>query len=487
MSRLFFSSALCFLTLSSSVLAQQNIKTVSISNEFTNTPGTPRVIRNDTNDYWVAVWRQGTPGKILARIVKPDGKLNPAKTLVSGVSTSQQNFDIAYNSNNSSYLLAYESTTGLKLQRLNQNLIKQGSAVTIDTGVTGSSPRLALLISGQFLIFWLGSQGPIGQKVLKVRLLNSTGAPASASQVLATSPQAKTYQSLSVCTNQKSGNLVALLIETLGAAGVLIGYNVKPIGSLLRPAPLRFQNNTTNLNTTADCSFANSGTGFAFWNDRASIKFRKISASGTFGSGPKTIPNVADGNSAKLGLVFDSVKNQFLGVWAKDNRIHVVTFNSTTGAIVKRPSVLATSLLTGSRNVNISFNPDQSSALVVWEDTTATPPVAGGPAIKFRIRGAIFAPEGASNEVIVRLEGFAFSPPLATVKAGTTVKWVSDGLMGHTVTSAISGATRGSLFDANLTSSVTTFSFRFTQPGAVPYVCRPHEGLGMVGTINVTP
>jgi hypothetical protein len=49
--------------------AQTTIKTVVVSAEFANIPGTPRIVRNGFKHLWVAAWRQGTPGKILGRII----------------------------------------------------------------------------------------------------------------------------------------------------------------------------------------------------------------------------------------------------------------------------------------------------------------------------------------------------------------------------------------------------------------------------------
>ncbi len=64
------------------------------------------------------------------------------------------------------------------------------------------------------------------------------------------------------------------------------------------------------------------------------------------------------------------------------------------------------------------------------------------------------------------------------IDVGSSVRWVwRSGF--HTTTS------RDGLWNANLTSSSTTFTYTFNQPGVYEYYCRPHEFMGMVGTVRV--
>jgi plastocyanin len=72
-----------------------------------------------------------------------------------------------------------------------------------------------------------------------------------------------------------------------------------------------------------------------------------------------------------------------------------------------------------------------------------------------------------------------FKPQSITVAPGTTVRWVNHGEEGHTVTS------RDGLFDSGPLARGATFSFTFTRPGTFNYFCRPHEMMGMVGTVVV--
>jgi plastocyanin len=72
-----------------------------------------------------------------------------------------------------------------------------------------------------------------------------------------------------------------------------------------------------------------------------------------------------------------------------------------------------------------------------------------------------------------------FKPKSITVAPGTTVRWVNYGEERHTVTS------RDGLFDSGPLSPGATYSVTFMRPGTYHYFCRPHEKMGMVGTVVV--
>jgi len=88
----------------------------------------------------------------------------------------------------------------------------------------------------------------------------------------------------------------------------------------------------------------------------------------------------------------------------------------------------------------------------------------------------------------VQVSNNFFSPATVTILQGDTVRW-SWVAGSHTVTSGSGAAAPGSgiLFDAPSTSSNTIFSFRFNTPGTFLYFCRPHEFIGMTGTVIVDP
>ncbi|MEE8389542.1 MAG: c-type cytochrome [Anaerolineae bacterium] len=82
-----------------------------------------------------------------------------------------------------------------------------------------------------------------------------------------------------------------------------------------------------------------------------------------------------------------------------------------------------------------------------------------------------------AEEKEVVIQGFAFNPERITVPVGTTVTWVQQDSVLHTVTS------KENLFDSGLPSKGDSFSFTFTETGTYEYFCRPHSQ--MIGTIVV--
>lgn len=83
----------------------------------------------------------------------------------------------------------------------------------------------------------------------------------------------------------------------------------------------------------------------------------------------------------------------------------------------------------------------------------------------------------ARSQVMVKL--FQYQPGRVQVKAGTTVTWVNDDEIFHTVTLD----NREKSFDAPLDGKGASFSFTFTQPGTYSYFCDRHEH--MRGEIEV--
>lgn len=78
----------------------------------------------------------------------------------------------------------------------------------------------------------------------------------------------------------------------------------------------------------------------------------------------------------------------------------------------------------------------------------------------------------------VTVKLFQYQPGRIQVKAGTTVTWVNEDEIFHTVTAEKSGG-----FDASLDGKGKSFSFTFTQPGIYTYYCDRHEH--MRGEIEV--
>jgi plastocyanin len=104
----------------------------------------------------------------------------------------------------------------------------------------------------------------------------------------------------------------------------------------------------------------------------------------------------------------------------------------------------------------------------------------------FLILATLPAAAFAQTTHVVNQLNLTFRPNDITIEAGDTVRWVySSG--SHTVTSGTgtSDPTAGSLFDAPLNGTNTTFEYTFDTPGDYDYFCRPHANFGMTGVIRV--
>jgi plastocyanin len=105
------------------------------------------------------------------------------------------------------------------------------------------------------------------------------------------------------------------------------------------------------------------------------------------------------------------------------------------------------------------------------------------------------ATAGTPAEPVVDMtDALAFEPKEITVKVGDRVQWRNVGQIAHTVTttpSKVANPDRVSVprgakpWDSGLIGDEETFSRTFDEPGAYEYLCIPHEGAGMVGTVVV--
>jgi plastocyanin len=77
----------------------------------------------------------------------------------------------------------------------------------------------------------------------------------------------------------------------------------------------------------------------------------------------------------------------------------------------------------------------------------------------------------------VKIDNFAFAPQRLTVKAGTTVTWINDDDIPHTVSSSTK------VFKSKALDTKDKFSFTFTTPGDYEYFCSLHPH--MTGAIVV--
>jgi plastocyanin len=87
-----------------------------------------------------------------------------------------------------------------------------------------------------------------------------------------------------------------------------------------------------------------------------------------------------------------------------------------------------------------------------------------------------------------------FEPKRIDVEIGEKVTWKNVGKIGHTVTADKSKAADPSFvsipagtkeWDSGLVNEGQSYARTFEKPGTYRYICIPHEGAGMVGTVVV--
>ena len=76
-----------------------------------------------------------------------------------------------------------------------------------------------------------------------------------------------------------------------------------------------------------------------------------------------------------------------------------------------------------------------------------------------------------STEQQINIKDFNFVPNIAEVPMGTTVTWVNDDNVPHTITS-VSGS-----FDSGSIGPGKTYSYKFDQAGTFEYSCTNHPSM----------
>jgi len=89
-------------------------------------------------------------------------------------------------------------------------------------------------------------------------------------------------------------------------------------------------------------------------------------------------------------------------------------------------------------------------------------------------------PAGGKSTDTIDVKDFVFKPEMATVKAGTKVTWTFSDDAAHNV--APEGASE--LTKSPDLKDGATYSFTFTKPGLVKYICGIHNY--MTGSVMVT-
>lgn len=102
--------------------------------------------------------------------------------------------------------------------------------------------------------------------------------------------------------------------------------------------------------------------------------------------------------------------------------------------------------------------------------------------------------DGGPGNVVDMNDQLTFEPRGIEISVGEEVTWMNIGKIGHTVTADKSKATDRSLvsipagtkeWDSGFVNEKESFSRTFDKPGTYRYICIPHEGAGMVGTVVV--
>ena len=116
-------------------------------------------------------------------------------------------------------------------------------------------------------------------------------------------------------------------------------------------------------------------------------------------------------------------------------------------------------------------------------------------ALLIAILGVNVAEAYTDTAAVVDLnDSLKFTPAEITVKVGDTVEWRNIGRFPHTVTadpmrvgvkSNVELPQDVEPFDSGWLQGTATFRYTFTRPGVYRYVCLPHEGANMLGTVIV--
>ena len=100
----------------------------------------------------------------------------------------------------------------------------------------------------------------------------------------------------------------------------------------------------------------------------------------------------------------------------------------------------------------------------------------------------------AETPVVEMTDSLKFEPMEITVSVGDRVEWRNVGQIAHTVTTdpskvadpkGVSVPDRAKPWDSGVLGADETFVRSFKKPGTYRFVCVPHEGARMVGTVVV--
>lgn len=93
-----------------------------------------------------------------------------------------------------------------------------------------------------------------------------------------------------------------------------------------------------------------------------------------------------------------------------------------------------------------------------------------------------WALQGAANpggRQDIHIGGASFTPDNVQISAGTTVRWINDGNVAHTITPDAAGQA-GAWASTNITTAGQTFEHTFNTSGTYNYHCNVHAGMSAV-------
>lgn len=88
------------------------------------------------------------------------------------------------------------------------------------------------------------------------------------------------------------------------------------------------------------------------------------------------------------------------------------------------------------------------------------------------------SPSSSNATYTVTIKNFTFQPSTLTIEKGTTITWVNEDSVAHTVTSD-----DGKFSSSGNLNKADAYQFQFNTPGSYDYHCSPHPF--MKGKINV--
>lgn len=91
------------------------------------------------------------------------------------------------------------------------------------------------------------------------------------------------------------------------------------------------------------------------------------------------------------------------------------------------------------------------------------------------------------NDPTVTVETFQFAPDPVIARAGTTITFVNEDSIDHTVTAGTRDDPTPMVFDGPLPEKGSTFELTLDEPGTYDYFCEIHPGPGMTARIIVEP